>query len=233
MAIRSDNSSASATRSLRILPRIVPAIVALTIVATACREEHKDFVDGKFDFENTPTMTTRNVETLISDSGIIRYRITSPLWLMYEEARQPHWRFPEGLQLERYDDFFHKNANIECDSATYFKDKGLWRLDGHVRITNTLDDKFATNQLYWNEKTHSVYSDSFIHIERTDRVLEGFGFTSNDRLTNYTIRQVSGIFPTEGLRAGATAVDTVAAAAAPPPAYPTPANPKPADPAAP
>lgn len=208
----------------RLLPAAAAALALMAAAATGCREEHKDFIDGKVDFETTPTMSTRNVETLISDSGIVRYRITSPLWLMFEEAREPVWRFPSGLALERYDDFFHKNATIDCDSATYFKNQGLWRLDGHVNITNTLDEKFLTNQLYWNEKTHSVYSDSFIHIERKDRVLEGYGFTSNDRLTQYNIRQVAGIFPTEGLKNSATGADSMAAAA-PPPAYPTAADP--------
>lgn len=194
--------------SLRTLP--VAALIAAATLP-ACQEEHKDYVSGRLDFERVPTMKTVNVETFISDSGIIRYRITAPLWLMFEEAREPHWLFPKGLKLERYDDFFHKNANIVCDSATYYKSRGLWRLDGDVQITNIAEEKFLTRQLFWNERTHEVYSDSFIHVEQRDKILEGYGFTSNDRLTRYTINRVSGIFPTEGLRQGATqAVDTVA-----------------------
>ncbi len=211
MRSRGDNTG----HHLGWLPAAVLGTVLLT-AATACHEEKKDFVDGKLDFERVPTMKTVNVETLISDSGIVRYRITSPLWLMFEEARDPHWYFPKGLKLERYNDFFQKDANISCDTATYYKDRGLWRLDGNVNITNTRNEKFMTRQLFWNEKSHEVYSDSFIHIERADRVLEGYGFKSNDRLTHYTINQVSGIFPVEGLRSSATeAIDTVAPPAPP------------------
>lgn len=205
--IRQSFMQASATVAVCIL--VISAL-------TGCREEHKELISGDTDFEKTPTMTTTKVETLISDSGIIRYRILAPLWYMFDEASEPRWTFPKGLTLERYDDYYNKNATILCDSAIYHKTKALWELDGNVRVTNTLGEKFMTDQLFWNEREGSVYSDSFIHIERSDRVLEGYGFTANDRMTKYTIRDVSGIFPVEGLRGKATEADTTAAAPAPP-----------------
>ena len=201
-------------------------MAVVTIVATilvACSEEHKDYIDGNIDYEVTPTMKTINVSTLISDSGIIRYHISSPLWLMFDEAKRPVWTFPKGLSLERYDDYFNKNATITADSASYAKQEGLWELDGNVKVTNTLGEKFITDQLFWNEKSHRVYSDAFIHIERADRIIEGYGFTANDRMTQYEIRNVSGIFPVDGLRAGATDVDTTASPE--PQAYPADSDP--------
>ncbi len=185
---------------------------------TSCREEHKEVISGDVDFETTPTMTTTKVETLISDSGIIRYRIISPLWYMYDEAAAPFWTFPRGLTLERYDNYYNKNGTITCDSASYVRPKGLWELNGNVKVTNTLGEKFLTDQLFWNEKDGRVYSEAFIHIERSDRILEGYGFTANDRMTQYTINDVSGIFPVEGLRKNAVEADTVNAP--PPPQYP-------------
>lgn len=207
-----DNTTSTAATALRWLPALAAALIVMTGLS-ACREEKKEIIDGKLDFERVPTMKTVNVETLISDSGIVRYRIVSPLWLMFEEARDPYWHFPRGIKLERFNDLHQKDANISCDTATYYKERGLWRLDGNVSITNTREEKFMTRQLFWNEKTHEVYSDSFIHIERADRILEGYGFKSNDRLTHYTINQVSGIFPVDGLKSSATdAIDTVAPA---------------------
>ena len=48
-----------------------------------------------------------------------------------------------------------------------------------------------------NATTHKreIYSDSFIHIETPDEVIEGYGFTSNEQMTRYKIRRTSGIFP--------------------------------------
>ena len=54
---------------------------------------------------------------------------------------------------------------------------------------------FLTQQLFWDQRRNRLYSDSFIHIETPERMLEGHGFESNDRLTKYSIRKPTGIFP--------------------------------------
>lgn len=179
---------------------MLPAAFAATLLlAAGCRDEARPGVTGNIDPEVTPTMMTRDVETLISDSGITRYRIVSPLWLVYDEAEVPRWRFPRKLHLEKFDDVLRVVATVDCDSATYYKSRQLWQLDGNVHIENALKEKFLTNQLFWDQRTHKVYSDSFIHIEKPDRTLEGYGFTADERMTSYTIRRVSGIFPAKDL----------------------------------
>lgn len=197
------------------------ALLIVIMAATACKEEKKEFLSGRINPEVFPTMMTREVETLISDSGITRYRIISPLWLVYDEAKVPHWRFPDGLNLEKFDDFMRRDATVRCDSATYFKLEQLWRLDGNVRIANVAKEKFLTNQLFWDQQNHKIYSDSFIHIEKSDRIIEGYGFISDEQLTNYTVNNVAGIFPVgeEGPMGGggnAAPADTSSASGATP-----------------
>jgi LPS export ABC transporter protein LptC len=198
---------------LRVLP---VACAALFLLATACSEEKTEMVNRVVDDETAPTMVTHNVNTLISDSGITRYRMTAPIWLVYDEAKDPTWRFPEGMFLEKFDDKFAVDATVVCDSAIYFKDRGLWRLDGDVNIVNTQGEKFLTEQLFWDQRQGKVYSDSFVHIEKSDRIIEGYGFESNDRMTTYSLNKPSGIFPTSDFKGHPA--DSAAAAA---PAQPT------------
>ena len=188
---------------------LLPAAIVAALVATACSEEKTEVIHKDIDGDRVPTMTTYNVTTLISDSGITKYRITAPMWYVFDEAKDPQWRFPNGLLLEKFDGKFLTEATIECDSATYFKDKGLWRLDGDVNILNTLNEKFLTQQVFWNQRDRKVYSDSFVHIEKSDRIIEGYGFVSNERMTNYSINRPSGIFPVSdftGKKGDSTAV---------------------------
>ncbi len=195
---------------LRVLPSV---ILAAVIGITACTEEKTDVIHREVDGNTVPTMTTYNVVTLISDSGVTRYRITAPLWLVFDEAEEPQWRFPEGMFLEKFDDKFSTEATIVCDSATYFKNKGLWRLDGDVNVLNTLNEKFLSQQIFWDQRSRKVYSDSFIHIEKSDRIIEGYGFNSNERMTTYSINKPAGIFPVsdfKGRRDSTAAGDSVA-----------------------
>lgn len=179
------------------------------LVFASCKEEHKDVISVTIDNEMVPTMVTKDVETLISDSGIMRYRIIAPLWFVFEESKEPKWIFPDGLILQKYDDFNNIDATVECDSATYLSKQRLWQLDGYVSMMNIDKDKFLTEQLFWNQETRRVYSDSFIHIERQDRIIEGYGFDSNDRLTEYTVNNPTGIFPTSDIKRGSVKDSTV------------------------
>lgn len=196
-------SNSDATLRLRLLPFLCAlCMVAVSAVVSGCKEGDPVGM-GNIDASKTPTMMTRNVETLISDSGVTRFRIVTPIWYVYDEVDDPYWRFPEGLNLDKYDNFFRREATVEADSALYLKNKQIWRLDGHVVINNVMGEKFLTNQLFWDQRQHKLYSDSFIHIERPDKVLEGYGFDSNEQLTRYTIRKVSGIFPAGAFKPGA------------------------------
>lgn len=171
------------------------AIIALIILFISSCKDEKPVGMTNLDVTKMPTMTTRNAESLISDSGITRYRMTAPLWLVYDRADDPYWRFPEGLYLERFNLLMKPEATVESDSAHYYSNRQLWQLDGNVEISNIQGERFVTQQLFWDQQQHTVYSDSFIHIEQPNRVLEGYGFTSNETMTAYTINQVSGIFP--------------------------------------
>jgi len=193
---RTSNKSHHITSSLRLLPAGVA--VMLSAAATyGCGGKETTAVADNVDAENFATMTSTQVSTLISDSGITRYRIDTPLWLVFDQASEPRWTFPKGMHLEKYDNFFRIDATVDCDSATYFKTKQLWRLDGYVDITNMANEKFLTQQLFWDQRNQKIYSDSFIHIERADRIIEGYGFVSNDKMTKYHVVNVSGIFPVE------------------------------------
>ena len=173
---------------------LLPAIVLMCLVG--CKDgELKSVVDHATDPERVPTMASNDVQTIISDDGHTRYRITTERWLMFEEAREPHWIFPAGVKAEEMDSAYAIITTIECDSAYYDKHKQLWDLNGNVRITNDDGDVIMTDQLYWDQGQHKLYSDAFIHVEKQGRVIEGYGYESNEKFTTYTLRRVEAIFP--------------------------------------
>ncbi len=179
---------------MRRLPLIVCLMVALLWSCAHDEEVERLVIDGNV----TPTMITDSVNSFVSDSGITRYRLEAETWLMFDEADEPYWLFPKGLRLEQFDDGMEVQAKVSADTARYFSRLRLWKLDGNVRLRNVDGDKILTRQLFWDQQDHSIYSDSFVHIERANRILEGFGFVSNENITSYTIRRPTGIIPTDG-----------------------------------
>ena len=70
-------------------------------------------------------------------------------------------------------------------------------LKGHVVIKNVQGDKFNTEQLFWDQNLQKVYSSKFIRIQKSDRIITGHGFESNQQMTIYTIHKTTGSIPIE------------------------------------
>lgn len=180
-------------KGLRILPVVVLMTMLMAVVVTGCNDD--DAMRTIPNQGRTPTMVTTGVDTYISDSGYIKYHAITDIWEMYDDTINPHWRFPRPLIVDIYEPGMKPGAHIECDSALYLTQKKLFRFDGHVVAANVNKDTFLTNQLYWDQAATEFYTDSFIHIVKTDRILEGHGFRSNEKMTKYTILKPTAILP--------------------------------------
>lgn len=148
------------------------------------------------DSTEIPTMVTRDVDMLISDSGVIKYKAITPIWYVYENnVANKYWYFPEGIRLDQIDTVFNTELSIEADTAYNYETKQLWHLIKNVKVDTPAGEHIETDELFWDTRKHEVYSDSFIRLERPDATIEGYGFKSNDAFTKYEIRRTSGIFP--------------------------------------
>lgn len=152
-------------------------------------------ISHSLDSSQMPSMSTRNISTLISDSGITQYKIVAPIWNIYDEADVPYWHFPEGLYLQKFDALYNVIATVAADSARYFKNERLWKLEGDVEMTKFPDELFLSPRVFWDQRRQELYSDTFIHIENSTHVIEGTGFVSDESLSKYRILYPNGIFP--------------------------------------
>ena len=186
----------TATRLARLTRRSALLwVLTISAFAISCAEEkgkHAPAIDEK---DSVPFMQSWGISTLISDSGVTRYRIQAKEWRVFDKADEPYWYFPQGIFVEKFDSSFNTESFILSDTAIFYNKLQLWRLRGDVRIENMQDERFFTEEIYWNQQKKSIYSDSAIHIERSDRIIEGIGFVSNEAMTQYTIRHTTGIFP--------------------------------------
>ena len=169
------------------------AIVVL-LLFPSCGGDKKQLGKAITERDSLPSMATYGVNTFVSDSGIIRYRIDTEEWLVYDRKRPSHWAFEKGVYLEQFDSLHSVEASIKADTAYYYDKQKLWKLIGHVDIKNRKGERFNTELLYWNQATEKVYSDKFIRIEQPDRVIMGHGFDSNQQMTIYQIDNIEGIF---------------------------------------
>jgi LPS export ABC transporter protein LptC len=144
--------------------------------------------------DSLPIMQTVGITSLVSDSGITRYRIETEEWLIYDKKKPPYWAFEKGVYLEKFDSIFNIDASIKADTAYYYNEQKLWKLMGHVHIQNLKGEKFDTELLYWDQTTEKIYSEKSIRIEQTDQIIIGHGFTSDQQMNKSTVKNIEGIF---------------------------------------
>lgn len=173
------------------------AILSMVVLCCfmSCHHDVKPRAQAVEDRASMPLLLADTVTTLISDSGITRYRIKTARWEMYDKAQPAYWEFPEGIYLERFAQDLSIEASLEADYAYYNEDEQLWELDHNVKMINLEGEHFQTEQLFWNQKTERVWSDSAITIIREASIIHGVGFESNQTMTKYTILNPTGTIP--------------------------------------
>lgn len=190
---------------------VVVMLLLFSVVLFSCKPEVKEVVEVSSDPEKSYTMKATQVNTLISDSGITRYRVKAKEWLVFGNAKEPHSYFPEGIYVEKFDTTFHTEASIKADTAYYFDKKGLWRLIGNVEVESLQGERFNTSELFWDQKAEKVYSDKYIRIQQKEQIITGIGFESNQNMTRYRIFNSQGEFPVEEEATPQTSADSVKA----------------------
>lgn len=167
--------------------------VVVLIFLTSCQE--KQFNAPAIECRDSlAVMSTYGVSTLISDSGRISYKIDAEEWFIFDKRQPPYWAFEKGVYLEKYDHDLNIEATIKCDTAYYYSEQKLWKLIGNVDIRNPKDERFFTDLMFWDQDKELIYSDAYIKIEQEDQVTEGIGFSSNQSMTVWEIKNTKGIY---------------------------------------
>ncbi len=174
-------------RYLFILPAALISGIALL---SSC--EKKQVVVNDLQIKEMPSLSGRNVETMYSDSGKVTLVVRTPFIQQYTAKEDPHTLFPEGLTVLFYDKKTRPQASITAHYARYTEKNEQWELRDSVVAVNTEGDILETELLYWSEPRDRVWSDRFVRFTLKDKIIMGTGFESDSRLTNGTIKNVSG-----------------------------------------
>lgn len=161
---------------------------------TACQEEKEHIAPAINPQDSVSVMTSYGVNTLISDSGMIKYRIVTESWEINQVKNPSRWIFNDGLFLEQFDEKFHVEAYIQSDTAYYYDQKKLWELRGRVRVRTIDGLRFSSEELFWDQNKHELYSNMFSRLVTPDRELQGTYFLSDERMTHYMVSNSKGSF---------------------------------------
>ena len=191
---------------------IIIICVLLALFVSACQEAVEHTAPAIRDRDSASVMTSWGVNTLISDSGVIKYRILTERWDVNAVKHPSRWTFDKGLFLEQFDEKFHIQAYIQCDTAYYYDQLHLWELRSRVRVRTKEGLRFTSEQLFWDESRHEIYSYVFSRLVTPERTLQGSFFRSDERMTHYLVTNSRGSFQSTDFGGSTAGSDSAKAA---------------------
>ena len=163
----------------------------------SCSQDTEHIAAAVNERDSVSMMVSYGVNTLISDSGVIKYRIVTERWDVNTVKNPTRWTFEKGIFMEQFDEKFHIEAYVQADTAWYYDQLKLWELRGRVHIRNVNGLIFDSEELFWDGIHHELYSNKFSKVVTPERTLQGTYFRSDERMTRYTVSNSKGSFVKE------------------------------------
>ena len=145
-------------------------------------------------FTLTYTEAQKEMTTLDSSTSRVIAILKSPLNQDYDNQRFKYKVFPEGLQVDFFDDKNQKTV-IKADYGIIYSQTNLMDLKGNVVIESQDGKKLETPQLYWDRKNKWIFTDDeFTYNNPEDgTVMDGQGMDFNRELTFLSAQKTFGI----------------------------------------
>ena len=165
----------------------------------SCSEVQEHTAPAINERDSVSMMTSYGVNTLISDSGVIKYKIVTERWDVNTVRKPSRWTFEKGIFLEQFDEQFHVEGYINADTAWYYDQQKLWELRGRVHIRNVNGLIFDSEELFWDGIRHEFYSNKFSKVVTPERTMQGTRFRSDEHMMHYEVTNSVGSFQSEDI----------------------------------
>lgn len=168
-------------------------LLLLSVFVISCQKKIPPL--PKSDLLTLPSMTDKDFQTTLYDSGRVQLKLFSPLLEQFEKAIPPMSEFKKGIKVILYNGKDTAQATV---TSKYAKctDNNLWELRDSVMIINDKGEKLETELLFWNQEKDIIYTDRFVKITSVDQITQGVGFESDSHLIRRKILKVTAeIYP--------------------------------------
>ncbi len=140
-----------------------------------------------------PTDHGKKVEILYTDSGAVRWRLTSPVMNHYTyNIKDRYIEMPEGLYLEFFNDSNKVKTTLKANYGIRYEVSKKTEVKYKVVVTNISGEVLNTEQLFWDETKRKIYTNGFVKITTKKEVLTGTGLEAEEDFSEYTIKDISG-----------------------------------------
>lgn len=166
-------------------------VIVTAGIFSSCNQD-MEIVNALTEMEKTPGVTARNSEVYYTENGIIKLKVIAPITKAYHFAEEPYTEFPEGITVFTFDDKKEVESNLTAKFAIYYEKKDLWMVRNNVVALNRRGEILNTEELFWDQKKKTIYSNVMVKITTEDGVTYGQGFESDEKFNDWIVKRPTG-----------------------------------------
>lgn len=164
-------------------------IIFCSILFYSCGDNIKPTVLDKANY-NYPEQESWNSVVIFSDSGITRAVLSAGHLMRFEGSSKT--LIDQNMKVDFFDLNGEKTSTLTANSGWADESADDLFASGNVKIVSTNNVTIETEEINWKNSTQKIYSEKFVKIISPTEKLQGFGFESDQHLSNYKIYKVSG-----------------------------------------
>lgn len=142
--------------------------------------------------ENEPIGIAEHINLKYTDSGRVTANLKSPKMLDYSNREFAFNEFPDGIDLNLFDEQNQK-SNVIADYAIVYDKTGIIDLQGHVVLSSTNKDTLFAEQLYYDQNREWLFTNKPVTFRTGRDVINGKGFDSDTKFTKAQVLEIDGI----------------------------------------
>ncbi len=137
-----------------------------------------------------PMLEVDSVETLYSDSSVVRVRLEAAKQMEFKSGDQ---QYPKGIFIIFYEVDGKKSSTLEANHAVYNKAEDLYTATGNVIVKSYIKkEQLNTEELKWKRNEERIFTDKFVTIETEDDIHMGEGMTAKQDFSSWKILKPTG-----------------------------------------
>jgi hypothetical protein len=134
----------------------------------------------------------RNIESFLSQSGVMKAKLTAPLMLRVL-ADTVYVEFPNALHVDFYNDSLQIETWLDSKYGKYFERQDKVYLRDSVVVITVQGDTLKAPDLWWDQRLKMFYTDKYARYHTRDRIIHGGrGMTATQDLSTVTFEQPTG-----------------------------------------
>lgn len=156
----------------------------------ACENDME--VIKKFQEKRLSVDEVKDVTSYLSQGGRMKAKLTAPLMLRYFDS-VPRVEFPNTLHVDFYNDSMQIESYLDAKKAWYYEQQSRIVLTDSVVVIRIDGDTLKTEELYWEQNLHKLYTTKDVEIRQRTKTIFGKGFESDEQLKNFKLDSITGI----------------------------------------